>query len=333
MKRMKSQLGLSLVEILVALVISLFLLAGIVQVYTGNRATFSFTSALAEVQENGRFALDLISQDVRLADEWGCILPRGAANVNDTLNATTVSTTAYDTDYHDFLGEDAIGGTNGANAGDPDSLIIRGGRAGQANVGGSFYPATTPTLRVKGTGTFSAGDIVLVARCGANDLTAQVVEADIHHVDAVNAVGTTHTDLTLATGKSQIFENDATVIALQTVEYTVAAGASGQPALFREEFNTGAQELVEGVVDMQVLYGVDDDNDQFANQYFPADGVGDFDDVVSVRVQLLMRSFDDFVLDVPQTYTYNGATATAPDRRVYQVFTTTIALRNRIGSS
>ena len=73
MKGLSKQIGISLVEILVALVISLFLLGGIVQVYVGNKTTFAFTNALAEVQENGRFALDLMSQDLRLVNQWGCI--------------------------------------------------------------------------------------------------------------------------------------------------------------------------------------------------------------------------------------------------------------------
>jgi type IV pilus assembly protein PilW len=88
------QSGISLVEILVALVISLFLLGGIVQVYVGNKTTFAFTNALAEVQENGRFAVDMISQDLRLAGEWGCINfdPSDTSNVNNTLSGATVPT-------------------------------------------------------------------------------------------------------------------------------------------------------------------------------------------------------------------------------------------------
>ena len=53
----KHQSGISLVEILVSLVISLFLLGGIVQVYLGNKTTFKFSNAISEVQENGRFSL------------------------------------------------------------------------------------------------------------------------------------------------------------------------------------------------------------------------------------------------------------------------------------
>ena len=48
---------------------------------------------------------------------------------------------------------------------------------------------------------------------------------------------------------------------------------------------------------------------------------------------LLLRSIDDFITEDPQSYTYNRVPTTPADRRLRQVFTTTIALRNRIGSS
>ncbi len=333
MTTLKRQLGLSLVEILVALVISLFLLAGIIQVYTGNRATFSFSNSLSEIQENGRFALDLMSQDLRLANEWGCVRPRGGTNPNveDTLVVFTVP--GYDTDFHYFLGEDPIEGTNNLGLNGSDTVRVRGGKGGAANVESPFFPSATQRLTINGRSSIGAGDIILVARCGSNvEEGINIPEADLHRVTASVLINSdSQTDLTLAANKSQEFQNDAVVVELQTVTYSIAAGASGEPALFRQEFNAAAQELVEGVEDMQVLYGVDDDGDNYPNQYFDADNVGDFEDVVSVRIMLLVRSIDDFVVDAPQTYTFNGAQVTAPDRRIRQVFTSTIALRNQIG--
>lgn len=328
-----NQRGISLVEVLIALVISLFLLAGTYQVYISNKATFAFTNALAEIQENGRYALDLMAQDLRLTAEWGCIEfdSSDTTNINDTLNGVTVP--GYDSAFHDFTGEAAIEGINNAGLNASDTLTIRGGRTGQANVEGPFFAPTSNQLITSATNTIGAGDIVLVARCGANDLLV-LTEADIFRVTAslpVNA--NTQRQLTFSATKSQQFENDAMVIELQTVNYFIAAGASGEPALFRREFNNAPQELIEGVENLQILFGVDSDGDQYPNQYLSADNVLDFDDVVAVRVMLLVRSIDDNVTDTPQTYTYNGATVTANDRRLRQTFSATVALRNRIGSS
>ncbi len=328
MNGLKRQLGLSLVEILVALVISLFLLAGIVQVYTGNRATFSFTGALAEIQENGRYAMDLMSQDLRQANQWGCA--EDGATIEDTLDAFTVP--GYNAVFHDFEGEDPIEGTNNDGLNGSDSLRIRGGKGRAANVESPFFGAATQSLTINGRSSISAGDIILVARCGDNFDAGGGAAADIHRVTTSTRVnGDTQTLLTLAANKSQTFQNDAVVVELQTVTYSVAAGASGEPALFRREFNAAAEELVEGVENLQVLYGIDDDNDGYPNQFVISNDVADFDDVVSLRVMLLMRSIADNVTDEPQTYTFNGAQVTPGDRRIRQVFTTTIALRNQLG--
>ncbi|MDJ0827971.1 MAG: PilW family protein [Rhodobacter sp.] len=331
MSKLNRQLGISLVEVLVALVISLFLLAGIVQVYTGNKQTFAFTNALAEIQENARFAMEIMSQDLRLAGEWGCIAFNSAdtTNINDTLNAGNVA--GYNTDYHDFVGEESIEGENGTGLNGSDTLTIRGGKPSQTNVEGPFTTSTTQNIFTDTTNTITAGDIILVARCGANDLLI-AAEADILPVTSV-VVGTTSDQrrINLGANKSQQFENDAMVIELQTVDYDIQNGAGGGPALFRSEFGV-AQELVEGVQDMQVLYGIDNDSDQFPNQYVTADLVTDWEEVVAVRISLLMQSIEDFVTEDPQTITFNGVTSTPGDRRIRQVFTTTVALRNRIGS-
>ena len=336
MKHLSKQTGISLVEILVALVISLFLLGGIVQVYVGNKVTFKFTNALAEVQENGRFALDLMSQDLRLANQWGCVAfnPADTTNINDTLNGTHPG---YDADFHDFLSPfvtlpGAIAGTNNAGLNGSDSLVVRGGKPGQTNVEGPFTAATANTLNVNPIGSITGGDIILVARCGQNDLL-NAPDADILSVSSVDTSNPVQTVINVAANKSQQFENDAMVIELQTVTYTIgnAASGNGETALFRQEFNAPAQELVEGVQDIQILYGIDSDNDQFPNQYVTSDNVPNFNAVVSLRVMLLIHSIDDFVTEAPQTYIFNGVQTTPADRRLRQVFTTTIALRNRIG--
>lgn len=331
MNKLTKQAGISLVEVLVALVISLFLLGGIIQVYTGNKQTFAFTSALAEIQENGRFALDTMSQDLRLTSTWGCVAfdPDNTENINNTINGGTYG--GYDSDFHDFTGEEGIDGTNNDGLNGSDSLTLRGGKPGQANVVGPFTPPATQNLMTTAINTITAGDIIVVARCGANDLLIDA-EADILPVTSVTVGGTpTQRQINLGANKSQQFGADAIVFELQTVTYSIAAGVSGEPALWRNEGGVN-QELVEGVEQMQVLYGIDTDNDQFPNQYVDADNVPDLDDVVSVRIGLLLRSINDNIAEDPQTYTFNGVTTTPADRYIRQVFSTTIALRNRIGS-
>ncbi len=102
--------------------------------------------------------------------------------------------------------------------------------------------------------------------------------------------------------------------------------------------NPGAPEsLVDNVINMQALYGIDDDSDGTANRYVRADQVGTggvpgWNSVVSLRLALLVSS-DSNINTTQQAGGFEllDAPAINPgDNRLYRVFTTTIPLRNRI---
>ena len=65
------QRGVSLIELMVALIIGLFLIFGAVTVYQQSRTTFRTTEAVARLQEVARLAMDVIESDVRMANYWG----------------------------------------------------------------------------------------------------------------------------------------------------------------------------------------------------------------------------------------------------------------------
>ena len=73
MKNGHSQSGISLIEIMIALLIGAFLLGGVLQIFIGGKQTYRMQESLSRLQENGRFALDFIGRDVRMAGYWGCL--------------------------------------------------------------------------------------------------------------------------------------------------------------------------------------------------------------------------------------------------------------------
>jgi type IV pilus assembly protein PilW len=102
-------------------------------------------------------------------------------------------------------------------------------------------------------------------------------------------------------------------------------------------------ELVPGVENMQILYGVDTDGDRTANVYLRASDITSVnqDQIVSARFSLLLRSPTEISpIANNTTYVLNGVTvgsnpsasasATAfTDRRVRRVVDFTVNLRNR----
>lgn len=94
--------GLSLIELMIAIALGLILVAVVIQIYVGTKATYNKQEDLSRVQENGRIALDIIGRSARIAGFksnpsnalTGPLLPlspleifgtEGAANVSDSL--------------------------------------------------------------------------------------------------------------------------------------------------------------------------------------------------------------------------------------------------------
>lgn len=69
----RSQQGLSLVELMVALAIGMFLMLGLVQVMSASRAAYRLAEGMGRAQENARFAMDSLERDLRMAGHLGCV--------------------------------------------------------------------------------------------------------------------------------------------------------------------------------------------------------------------------------------------------------------------
>ncbi len=132
------------------------------------------------------------------------------------------------------------------------------------------------------------------------------------------------------------------VVPVETVAYFIAPSArvgdasdpapAGTTSLWRRRGLNPVQELIEGIEQIQVRYGVDTNGDVIVDEYRTADNVGDWNDVISVSVALLARSLDEYGVDTDQrSYTLLDVTVAGPgDRRLREVFTATASIRNRV---
>jgi type IV pilus assembly protein PilW len=343
----KKQYGLSLVEILVAIIISLFLLGGIIQVYMGNKASYRFSDASSRLQENGRFALDQITTDVRLAGFFGCVDMRTNSNlVQNHLNPASAN---FDPNVHDFINLPPIQVTANAGLNASDDLTVRGSKPGQANLSTTLaMPGNGPVI-VTGDTVFQNNDIILITNCWTSDIFEANTATRVGNVTTMThtAAGSASTPGNTAINpcaaglhclhgtlsnnlENAYVANNSSAYSLQNVSYSIQAALSGngEPALWRSE-NNNNQELIEGVEQMIILYGVDNDGDGTPNQYQDSTAVVNLAQVTAIRVFLVVRSERDNVLDTSQTYTLNGVDITAADNRLRQVFSVTIDLRNR----
>ncbi|MFQ6023931.1 MAG: PilW family protein [Acidiferrobacterales bacterium] len=341
--------GFTLVELMVAITIGLIILAAVAQIFASSRATYSLEEDLARVQENGRFALEFVAQDVRMAGYGGC------ASLSSSQIGNLVDPPADPTMF-DPDGIRGHSGGAGTNLGDwtpalsatygfsngevvagTDVIIIQHASSLGTHLTGNTTPSNA-NIQIINTaalaGQIAAGDILMVSDCKAGDIfkATNVSSGSGKVTIAHSTAGNTGNFLDHSYG------NDAELMKLVSRAYYIGTGASGQPALFRKELIAGVpqpQELVEGVEDMRVFYGEDTDvtADGVANIYRTADIVADWSKVTSVRIGLLVRTVDELGADF-DTNTYDVAGATVDptpgtdDRRQRRVFTSIIQLRN-----
>lgn len=354
---LRKQSGMTLIEIMVAMLLGVFLIAGLLQFFLGSRQTYRLSDGQSRLQENGRFALELLSHDIRLAGYIGCSTVSTVATTNPVIiaNNPLVAPVAH-AGIVAVVAASTITGGNG-NAGsftspDPalsatlDTDVIQGTDAITVQFGESCGGYTTATKNdvadptgiipathtcgtiTPGTGaTYSTiGTPLVIADCN----TAHVFRASAGTSQNKDAAGTA----TSALGKS--YAAGSEVLLFRSYTYFIRMGASGnQPALWRFDNNkplsgsTNPEELIEGIENMQLTYGIDTDADGSANQYLPAPTAAQWPNAVSVRVVLTARSIENNLMSTDNTARpFNGDNAFV-DRRLWKNFTATIDLRNR----
>jgi len=87
--RISAARGFSLVELLIAILIGLIISIGVVQIFSATRATYQLDESLARAQENGRFALEFLTQDIRHAGYAGCKRDTSVTIFNNLAVPTT----------------------------------------------------------------------------------------------------------------------------------------------------------------------------------------------------------------------------------------------------
>lgn len=189
-----------------------------------------------------------------------------------------------------------------------------------------------------------ADDIVQVADCGARSVfqVTQNAGGVLAHVDAaatkdakevVLAPGNATQEIDFAFTGGVLGSGE--LVPLRSVVYFLREGSTegAGTSLWRRVGGAGvAEELVEGVESMQVEFGVDTDGNNVVgiSEYQTADVVTDWNQVISVRIALLVRSLSAYGTDRDTgTYQVLGEEIADPgDRHLRQVFSTTVTIRN-----
>lgn len=341
------QKGFSLIELMVSLVIGLILVAAITQVFIGSKVTYSMQSALSKVQENGRFAMSFLARDLRQAGYSGCTKNSTFAN---TLRQN--STSGAIPSYLDF--SEAVGGIDNVSGVTYNSItavnntdVVEVRFADNSNsCDVDKHNVSSANLHCTATNPFSVGDLLVVTDCKHAALFQKTGptannQIIVHNTGSSTEIGNCTkglgTPVVCTTTGTEYPFNDGVVLQFIFYRYFIGTNDFGERALYRQSIQnssgttgTVSNELVEGIEDMQVLYGEDTSSDGTVNYYVPFDEISDPEDIISIRVSILVRSIEDNIVQGTQNVSFNGTTTPYSDGRLRKVFTSTIALRNRL---
>jgi len=335
-KHTKSQRGVTLIELMIAIVISVTLLGGLIEVYLGSKQSYNLVEESSRLQENGRFALETMTREIRGAGFFGCLRSPDSTNLTNNLNQ---SSGEYSAALHDF-GEVVTGADNltldGAVS-ESDSISFGG--ASDSDINLNSKPGQGASEEVDPDNGLEQHDIVIVSDCVDGDIF-QISNADpstsgnvVHNTGnpgVGNGPGNSNSSPECNVGNKHCLSKkytDAKIYKISRTGYDIRVGASGNNGLFRN-----GVEIIENVENMQILYGEDTDGDIFhtPNQYLNATNIGDINAAITVRVSLLLRGERDLLpADTTQNHQLLDTTITTNDRRVYKIFSTTITVRNR----
>lgn len=338
---LKKQSGLSLVELMVSLVISTMILAGVLQIFISSKKSYSTEEALSRMQENARFAVGALSEDIRLTGFAGCSGVSTTPIVPDIgVKDTFVNPVRNFISDRSVVGFDAVDGVIDVNGADYSiSGLVGGTDAFSISTAGACSSHLMEDMSTRSTDItvsnqnqceWSAGEYLIITDCTSLDVfmltntpaTSGNI-ASLQHADTFNKKDKLSTKYV---AESVVFDFVMTT-------YYIGRNAELEPGLYRKVNNDPAELVVGGVEDMQVRYGLDADDDFIVDGYKTAAELGtlnseEWSKVVSIEVNLLTVSEQDNLVPQNQIYTFNGNSVTASDHKIRHVVTKNISMRS-----
>ena len=341
--------GFSLVELMVAMVLGLVLLAGIGQLFLATNKSWALNDELARIQENARMAMDILGSRIRSASYTGC--PAQA----DLANNLKANHTAREWMAHFDKGILGIpAGSNTTNGIDSNAIseaVVVHSIDYEQGETVSAHDLSTATLSLANNHNYDSGDLfgitsadcqqISVFRAGAETDNKDITHPSANSGNLYNCTSELKGGFNCqnsALGAESLNLQGAMLAPLDSYAFYLRK-SNNIPTLYRKragEYASGnsinAEALVEGIENIRLLYGVDTDRDGVANRYRAAADLGVFSDewlkVTSVKLELLVRSLVE-IAEEPQIYFFAGNNVTPDDLYVRRNFVTTFELRNR----
>lgn len=355
--------GFSLIELMVAMGIGIFLVGAALSVYLAQTQTYKTTNSQASIQNAENAIAALVTPIVRSAGFAGCgslrnstsNLTPGAppplglltassgsnafvygyeANATSPSNTPNALTIAAGNPANDTIATDWSPGLDTTLSGliekGSDVLILLGGVPITDPISVATFVPTSTNFTVQTTGNLVANQIASVSNCVG---TSVFKITSLSGTTITHATGASIGDNSTATLPIN-FQAGAQLMPLQQTAFFVAQGTGGQATLMLATYagtTWTVQPLVPGAESFQVMYGVGSAG--AITRYVSADQVTNWANVYALRLGFLLQgqvgSGTYGASAAARTFTVLGTPITVPaDGRLRHVYEMTVQLRN-----
>lgn len=303
--------GFSLIELMVSMTLGLIILLAISELFVSNSQTRSEIERTSRQIENGRYAMQLLTDELSNAGFFG---ETGAQAFPDPLPPACVTS---ELDITAAMGVPVFGQNNLASASAPGCL--------------SNYKTGNDYLAIRRASSCGAG----TANCDGFSDGAYHVQVSACQTDSpgVITLGTTEAEMAATT---RTCVDEAPIYRLLSRIYytnnddTLMRAELGDPAGISPYTVTS---LVDGIEHLHFEYGIDSDGDGVPNSYSSAPAAAAWEDVVAVRVWVLARNLEETLnYTDDKTYRLGDVEVVNPDDGFKrQVYSSTVRINNVAG--
>ena len=297
-ERRHAQAGVSLVELMIAITLGLVAVGAAMSIFLANRKSFALVEGLARVQENARFAVDMLSRDIREAGGVVC----GGALTSVNIVSGTNTWAVWD---RGLVGNVLGSGTGQLAAPSGTTTAQISSPATHSLLVWSASSSTAPVQivsHVPGTGTFTTAT---APNYKANQVVTACDGSNVATFEVLQDTGTTGTSVKytnpITNGISNTFAAGGFLNPLSArVWYVGKSTDSATPSSLRRltldkagNYSNDNDEMVANVNNMQIQYLVGDATGApAATAYVDAASVTDWTKVIAVRITLTLATQD-----------------------------------------
>lgn len=330
---MKKEKGFTLMEVIIALGVSVILMTTITKIIIINKQSLFSQNGLEQIKNEASFSISSINQDVKLAGFKGCV--SGNKNNANYVNYQSVAT---DTSFgNNILSIQGYKGTGTFSPSlDPlltsflkltpdsnyDILIVRNSNNNPYTLT-SDMSSGTDNINLPNTTGMTAGQFAIISNCASNTLFN------------ISSVNSNYITITNGSGLPYIYPTGSQVYLWNTIVYFVNTN-NGISSLYRQINNNNPDLIASNIDKFSVLYGLDLNSTYNVNQYVTADLVSNFNSVVSIKLGIVLKSnitstgANKVTVSNNYQYIFNGQTYTPNDGQIRKIYYSTITLRNML---